>query len=206
MPGMLGSRPTDPNSRIVPDMDRLNEIVTALRALGCTIVLTQGSFDLVHVGHAKYLAAAKERGDVLIVGVDSDEKIRKRKGEGRPVVPEGERTEMLCFFEAVDYVFLKSVNAEKWELIRAIRPDVLIATSETYSEAELEELNSICGEVVVLEPMSETSTSAKIRKTQIDFGHRLGSALEAVLTAAIPELVTGTVQDVLNPNAEEGPQ
>ncbi len=204
MPGIPGSKPVDPMDRLVPDIIRLQEIATALRALGRTIVLTQGSFDLVHVGHAKYLAAAKARGDVLLVGVDSDAKVRARKGEGRPVVPEGERTEMLCFFESVDYVILKSAEAPRWEIIRTICPDVLIATSETYSESDLVELGEICGEVVVLDPMSETSTSAKIRKSQIDIAKRLETALAHSLSDAIPELVSATVRDVLDPDKKAG--
>lgn len=204
MSGIQGKMPVDPLGRLVPDIDRLVEIVTALRTLGRTIVLTQGSFDLVHVGHAKYLAAAKLRGDMLFVAVDSDEKVRNRKGEGRPVVPEGERTEMLCFFESVDFVILKSADAPRWEIIRAIGPDVLIATSETYNDSDLAELNTICGEVVVLDPMSETSTSAKIRKSQIDIARRLEEALGHSLINAIPQLVSATVKDVLDPEKKAG--
>jgi len=71
------------------------------------IVLTQGSFDMVHIGHGRYLEKAKKHGDVLFVGLDEDEKIRIRKGEGRPIVPEKERLEMLAFFASVDHVVLK---------------------------------------------------------------------------------------------------
>ena len=66
--------------RRIKDHEDLKTVVASLRALGSKIVLTQGSYDLVHIGHARYLDASKQRGDVLIVGIDSDEKIRKRNG------------------------------------------------------------------------------------------------------------------------------
>ena len=106
------------------------------RLAGKKIVLTQGSWDMVHVGHARYLKEAKAKGDLLIVGVDSDEKVKHRKGPGRPIVPEHERLEMLTHLSAVDYVILKEVSWPKFALVKAVKPTVLVATKDTYADAK----------------------------------------------------------------------
>ncbi len=196
----LGQFESNPDGRIIPDLDRLSEIVNGLRALDQRIVLTQGTFDLLHIGHVLYLSEAKKLGDVLIVGLDSDQKVRERKGEGRPIVPEHERTAMLCYQRPVDLVIVKQHDFSHWELIDRIRPDVLLATEKTYTEAELAELNDLCGEVVVLEPMSSTSTSAKIRRAQIGMKDRLGSALAAAFQSAAPDIVTDVMYQILGLN------
>ncbi|QQS27271.1 adenylyltransferase/cytidyltransferase family protein [bacterium] len=187
----------DPTGRIIPDLERLSEIVSGLRALNQQIVLTQGTFDLLHIGHVLYLAEAKRLGDVLIVGLDSDEKVRARKGEGRPIVPEDERTAMLCYQRPVDLVIVKQQNFQHWELIRRIQPDVLLATEETYTDQELIELRQLCSRVVVLEPRSSTSTSAKIRRAQIGMKDRLSSALADALQSVAPDIVTDVMNQVL---------
>lgn len=146
---------------------QLARVVKAHRDLEQTIVLTQGTYDMVHVGHGRYLQDAKKRGDVLIVGVDSDEKVRQRKGVGRPIVPEEERVEMLTYFSSVDHVVIKPLQAEKWSLIKLVRPDVLIVTEEAYTPEQLEQLSRFCGQVEVLSRKALTSTSAKIRQVQM---------------------------------------
>lgn len=178
MPGFMNQFAGDPSQRHIETFDRLHEITDALRKLGQTIVLTQGTFDLLHVGHVQYLEQAKSHGDILIVGVDSDEKVRERKGLGRPIVPEDERIQMLCYQRAVDFVVVKPLAAPKWELIRLVRPDTMIATAETYSDEELLALQAYCGHIEVLKPMSSTSTSAKIRRAQISLRHVMQEALE----------------------------
>lgn len=107
--------------RMINGDARLNAVVESLKILGAKIVLTQGSYDLVHIGHARYLEAAKKRGDVLIVGVDSDKKIQARKGPERPVVPEDERMEMVMHLRPVDIVVLKNLKDPKWHLIKIVR-------------------------------------------------------------------------------------
>lgn len=196
----LGQFEDNPDGRIIPDLDRLSEIVNGLRALDQRIVLTQGTFDLLHIGHVLYLSEAKKLGDVLIVGLDSDQKVRERKGEGRPIVPEHERTAMLCYQRPVDLVIVKQHDFSHWELIDRIRPDVLLATEKTYTEAELAELSDLCGEVVVLEPRSSTSTSAKIRRAQIGMKDRLGPALAAAFQSAAPDIVTDVMHQILGLN------
>jgi len=179
----------DFQDRVIYDQKPLKKLIEHCKGLGLRIVLTQGTFDLVHVGHARYLEEAKRHGDLLVVGVDSDEKVRARKGPDRPVVPEAERLEILTHLRPVDLVVLKQLRDPKWSLIKAVRPDVLIATKETYTKKQLVELKKYCGEVIALKPQATTSTSAKIRLMQLKTAKRLERALT-------PKLIQ-TIEDVL---------
>jgi rfaE bifunctional protein nucleotidyltransferase chain/domain len=152
------------DQRFVEDYGKIETTVNALRTLGFKIVLTSGSFDIIHEGHSMYLEAARQFGDFLIVGLDSDEKIRARKGDNRPVVPQMERLRMVTHQRGVGLVTLKQTSHPKWALIKAVRPDVLVATEETYTPAEIRELESgYCGRVEVLDRMATVSTSARLR-------------------------------------------
>lgn len=96
------------------------------RADGQRIVFTNGCFDLLHVGHTRYLQAARDLGDLLVVGVNSDASVRSlKKGPGRPIVQEGERAEVVAALGCVDYVVLFP-EADPGALIRAVQPDVLV--------------------------------------------------------------------------------
>lgn len=157
------------NERYFPNIDDLVDEVERLKKSKLTIVLTSGSFDMLHIGHARYLQRAKKLGDVLIVGVETDEKVRARKsGSLRPVVPLDERIEMLAHMRYVDIITAKGLHDPPWNLIKRIRPDVLQAVDGTYTEQELEELKEFCGKVVVQPRQAETSTSAKIRLLVIE--------------------------------------
>lgn len=177
------------SGKALTDYKKTKDLINHFKYLGMKIVLTQGSFDMIHVGHGRYLREAKKHGDLLVVGVDSDEKIKHRKGPERPVVPQDERIEMLTHLRYVDLVFLKQLKDPKWSLIKAIMPDVLIATKETYNKKQLKELKKYCGEVKVLEPMATTSTSAKIRRLQIGTAKKLGQALTPKILKTIEEVL-----------------
>lgn len=170
-------------------LDNLTKKVADCRSRGQKIVLTQGTFDLVHIGHGRYLTEAKRHGDVLFVGVDSDDKVRQRKGPDRPIVPEKERLEMLSYMEPVDFVILKPIGFKKWHLIKTIKPDVLIATKKTYSEKDKADLQKYCGELVVLDEQATTSTSAKIRLMQIGTAVKITQTLSKKLIRAIEEVL-----------------
>jgi len=88
------------------------------------IVFTNGCFDLLHVGHIRYLAQAKSLGDILVVGLNSDFSVKKIKGPKRPVTPEKERAEVLSSLESVDYIVLFA-EATPLKLIRSVKPDYL---------------------------------------------------------------------------------
>lgn len=177
------------HSQIITDYKKLLPILEKYRTEKKKIVLTQGSFDMVHIGHARYCEQAKSYGDVLIVGVDSDEKVRDRKGADRPIVPEDERLEMLTHLRAVDVVVLKPLKAPKWDLIKLIKPDVLVATKQTYTPDKVEELKQWCKEVVVLEPMATTSTSAKLRRMQMGEAKKLSTVFSKKLITSIEEVL-----------------
>ncbi len=109
----------------VVSRDELKEIVEKEKAAGKKIVFTNGCFDLVHVGHVRYLQEAKGKGDLLIVAVNSDQSVRKLKGEGRPLVPEKERAEIISAFASVDYVVIFPEETPAG-IIDVLRPDILI--------------------------------------------------------------------------------
>src|ERR1700712_5088932 len=179
------------DDRLAGSLEEMTKTVTHLRGLGYRIVLTSGSFDLIHLGHVKYLARAKEMGDILAVGVDSDAKIRRRKGDDRPMVPESERLEMLAYQRPVDLIYLKDDEDPRWGLIKAVQPDVLVLTEDhSYTGDEQEQLLEICGSIEVVERQASVTTSERIRQMYLHLGDRLGRKLAQVL----PGLIRGTPQ------------
>jgi D-beta-D-heptose 7-phosphate kinase/D-beta-D-heptose 1-phosphate adenosyltransferase len=177
--------------RLIPTLEEMTRTVTHLKGLGFRVVLTSGSFDLIHLGHVKYLARAKQLGDVLAVGVDSDAKIQRRKGPDRPMVPQGERLEMLAYQRPVDLIYLKDDGEESWALIKAVRPDVLVLTADhSYSEDHLQALDELCGQIEVIERQASVTTSERIRQMYMNLGERLGPKLAEVL----PGLIDGILK------------
>lgn len=180
--------------RIITDHERIRKIVEHCKGLGIKVVMTQGTFDMVHIGHGRYLDEAKRHGDLLIVGIDNDEKVSKRKGADRPVVPENERLEMLTYLRPVDLVYLKKLGDPKWKLIKTVRPDVLITVEENYTPKQRKELKKYCGQVRVLKRQATTSTSAKLRLLQMGVAHKLGRALTPKLVNALEETIAEVKQ------------
>jgi len=166
MHDIFGSN-SDFEGRVFWDYDKLLEKINFYKEKGLKVVLTSGTFDLFHVGHSRYLEAAKRHGDVLLVGVDSDKKVRRKKGPHRPIVPEKERIEIICHSRHVDLVFLKQAGGAKWGLIKTVRPDVLITTKRVYEKGDLTGLDGYCGNIQLLESQATTSTTAKIRRILI---------------------------------------
>jgi D-beta-D-heptose 7-phosphate kinase/D-beta-D-heptose 1-phosphate adenosyltransferase len=176
--------------RLVPTLEEVTRKVSHLRGLDYRIVLTSGSFDLIHLGHVKYLARAKEFGGILVVGVDSDAKIRRRKGDDRPMVPQEERLEMLAYQRPVDLIYLKDDDEPRWALIKAVAPDVLVLTEDhSYSETEQEELLQIVGRIEVVGRQASVTTSERIRQMYMHMGERLGPRLAKVLPGLIDDIL-----------------
>ncbi|MGQ9779427.1 MAG: adenylyltransferase/cytidyltransferase family protein [Bacillota bacterium] len=119
----------------------VGDLAEGLRQEGKRIVLTNGCFDLLHVGHLRYLAAAKALGDVLMVGVNADEEVRRQKGPARPFVPAEERVELVAGLVPVDYAFIFGEPTAA-ELLLAIRPDVYVKGGD-YTPANLPELPAV---------------------------------------------------------------
>lgn len=161
--------------RFVPDYKELDKIVKTFKQMGYRVVLTQGVYDLIHEGHAAYLENAKSLGDVLIVGVDSDELTRKRKGPERPIVPQEERLKMLVHLRHVDVVTLRNVDDDIGDLIRLVQPDVLVVSQSTtdFTRSMAQEYVSFCGEIITLPPQATTTTSARIRNLTIEGAEKL---------------------------------
>lgn len=135
--------------------------VADARGRGASIVLANGCFDLFHVGHARYLAAAKEIGDVLVVGINSDRQARVLKGEGRPFTPEDERAELISSLRCVDFVTIFDEPTVE-NLIRSIRPDFHAKgtdyTAETVPERDI--VREYGGTVVIVgDPKNHSSTN-----------------------------------------------
>ena len=107
----------------IAEADRIKDQIESRRAQGKKIVLANGCFDLLHVGHVRYLESARAEGDILIVGLNDDESVRAIKGEGRPLMPAAERAEILAALSVVDYVVVfDSPTVEP--LIATLKPDV----------------------------------------------------------------------------------
>ncbi len=105
--------------------DAAKAYAARLQADGRTVVFTNGVFDLLHPGHTRYLAQARQLGDVLIVGLNADASVRRNKGAGRPITPEAERAELLAALDCVDAVVLFDEDTPA-AIIRAVQPDVLV--------------------------------------------------------------------------------
>lgn len=149
-------------NHFAPILDR-NQLVDAIageRSNNAKIVLANGCFDLFHVGHIRYLAGAKDLGDILIVGINSDEQVKKLKGANRPFMPENERAEILSALKFVDYVTIFPEQTVT-ELIRAVRPDFHAKGTDytTESVPEREIVKEYGGQVAIVgDPKDHSST------------------------------------------------
>jgi rfaE bifunctional protein nucleotidyltransferase chain/domain len=157
---------TDAPSKQV-SRDQLAALAERLRAGGRRIVFTNGCFDLLHVGHLRYLRAARALGDVLVVGVNTDASVRSLKGPSRPVVPEAERAELLAGLECVDYVTLFS-EATPNAVIERLRPEVHVKGGDYSADAlpEAPLVRSYGGEVVIVPLVPGRSTTELIRRME----------------------------------------
>lgn len=144
---------------------QLAQLAPLWREAGKRVVLTNGCFDLLHVGHLRYLQEARRLGDILIVGVNSDESVRQIKGESRPIVPQQERAELIAGLECVDYVTIFE-EPTAVELVQLIQP-TYYAKGGDYTEQDLPESEAVVahgGFVVILPLQPERSTSALIER------------------------------------------
>jgi D-beta-D-heptose 7-phosphate kinase/D-beta-D-heptose 1-phosphate adenosyltransferase len=138
-----------------------------LHAEGKTLVFTNGCFDILHRGHADYLAFARSQGDALVVGLNSDNSVRRAKGPARPVNPEQDRAYVLGSLRAVDFVVIFDED-EPRNLISQILPDVLVKGKDWahfVSGRDIVEANG--GRVVLAEMVEGRSTTATIEKMRI---------------------------------------
>lgn len=142
---------------------RAREIASLARAEGQRLVLANGCFDLVHVGHVRYLRGARAAGDLLIVGVNSDRSVRALKGEGRPLLDEAARARLVAALEPVDWVVLfdePDVNA----LLEELRPHVHAKGTDYTAETvpERERVRALGGQVAIVGDPKDHSTRGLI--------------------------------------------
>ena len=179
--------------RLVTDQEKLRSLVSSLKTLGMKVVLTQGVYDMIHEGHASYLEKAKSLGDILIVGVDSDELTKIRKGPKRPIVPQGERVNMLLHLRHVDLVTIKEVSHGIGDIIEIVRPDVMVFSSSTVeiTPEEIKGYEQYCGEIVVLPPQAATTTTARIRNLTIEGAEHLATEVNELITKFLNQIRNG---------------
>ena len=138
----------------------LARIVSDARASGSRIVLANGCFDVLHVGHIRYLQGARELGDVLVVGINSDQQVAIQKGAGRPILPALERAELIAGLESVSYVTIFDEPTVE-ELLLALKPDIHAKgtdyTVDTVPEREV--VRSYGGRVAIVGDPKDHSTS-----------------------------------------------
>jgi rfaE bifunctional protein nucleotidyltransferase chain/domain len=155
----------------VLDPDAAARWADSQRRLGKTIVLANGCFDLLHVGHVRYLAAARALGDALVVGLNSDASVRRLKGAGRPLMSAAERAELLGALVAVDAVVIFEEDTVE-RLVGLIRPDVQ-AKGTDYTEATVPERAAVAaagGRVAIAGDPKDHSTRDLIRIIVDRFG------------------------------------
>jgi D-beta-D-heptose 7-phosphate kinase/D-beta-D-heptose 1-phosphate adenosyltransferase len=149
----------------IQKLGKLKEIISGLKKSGKKIVFTNGCFDLLHLGHVKYLQDARAKGDILVVGVNSDASVKKIKGEKRPIINQLDRIRVIAALESVDFaVLFKEETPIK--VIKAIRPDILVKGAD-WSKNEIvgaDFVQSYAGKVLRIKLIKGRSTTDLIKK------------------------------------------
>ena len=150
---------------MIVDFDEIEKICNSLREQNKKIVFTNGCFDILHRGHIEYLTKAKEFGDVLIVGLNSDTSVQRLKGKDRPINPEADRARILDALKPVDYVVIFEEDTPL-RLIQMVKPDVLVKGGD-YKVEEIvgsEYVMSYGGKVEIIPFVEGKSTTKIIQK------------------------------------------
>ena len=152
-----------------------NDLITVRKQLkkeGKHVVFTNGCFDILHRGHVDYLSKAKAQGDVLIVGLNTDNSVKRLKGSHRPIVDEGDRAAVLAALAVVDYVCLFDEDTP-YELIRALVPDILVKGADW-------SLNDIVGKDVV------ESAGGSVRAIELLPNRSTSKIIQKIIRTAVP--------------------
>ena len=147
------------------DRMKISEIVTSLKAKGKRIVFTNGCFDILHVGHVRYLKEAKALGDILILGLNSDYSVKSLKGSNRPINNESDRAEVLSALKAIDYVVIFDEKTAE-NIVGEVKPDIY-AKGGDYSIDTLPEAKIVAehgGKTVLLQLVDGKSSTNIINK------------------------------------------
>ena len=182
------------SDRFIPDHKDLVMLIDALRAMGCTIVFVAGVWDMFHIGHAEYIRRGKEEAGklypksdhvVTVIGVETDELTKIRKGPDRPVIPQDERVKVLAHLRSVDILTLQYRESE---LYKIVKHDVRVISQSTTDLPDLEEIQRYCANIVNLPPQAETSTTGLVRKLTLEGGAKVFSRIEKGLTTLLQEV------------------
>lgn len=149
----------------------LKEKLDALRAQGKKIAFTNGCFDILHVGHVRYLKEAKKTADILVLALNSNSSVRAIKGDKRPIVPEQERAEIMAALECIDFVTIFS-ELTPLELIKFLQPDVLIKGGDWPEEKIVgrDEVKKWGGRVAIIPEIQGKSTTNIVEKIRNLYG------------------------------------
>ena len=145
--------------------EEASELVKEFKKKDKKVVFTNGCFDILHVGHLRYLNEARECGDVLIIGVNSDDSVRRLKGPTRPINDQDDRAELLCGLKAVDYAVIFTEDTPV-EIIEALKPSIHVKGGD-YKKEDLPETVAVernGGEVRILQLVDGKSTSNVVKK------------------------------------------
>lgn len=145
----------------IKDRHELAREVRGLKKQGLKVVFTNGCFDLLHVGHIRYLSEAKAKGDILVVGLNSDRSVRTIKGSKRPILPENQRAEVLASLACIDFITIFD-EPDPLALIKTVLPDILVKGAEWADHAIIG--REVVKEVVRIPMVEGASTSGIIQK------------------------------------------
>jgi len=159
---------THETSAPILEREQLIERINAAREKGACIVLANGCFDVLHVGHVRYLEAAKALGDLLVVGINSDEQTRRLKGEGRPLISQTQRAEIISAIQAVDFVTIFEEPTVE-QLLLALKPDSHAKGTDytVDSVPERDVVRSFGGRVAIVGDPKDHSSSEMIEKLAV---------------------------------------
>ena len=189
---------------VVP-REQLHALLAAQRVAGARIVFTNGVFDLLHLGHLRYLRQARHLGDLLVVGVNSDESTRRLKGPERPLVPEAERAELLAALECVDYVMIFDEPTAEAALA-LLQPEVYVKGADYAERASRQQDTLLDGEELRRALADDASLGERLPEARIvaDYGGSLA------LLAYLPGHSTSDLIDIIvaryGPDADARPR
>ncbi|OGG27367.1 hypothetical protein A2960_00175 [Candidatus Gottesmanbacteria bacterium RIFCSPLOWO2_01_FULL_39_12b] len=146
---------------------KIENLISRLKASKKSIILTGGCFDILHIGHIKFLKEAKKNGDILMVLLESDEKVKLVKGNNRPYFHQGERAEVLDALQMIDYVILlppKMIDQDYDQLIMTIKPNMIAVTaSDPILNKKKRQAELVGGKIIVI-PFIKTFSSSRLAK------------------------------------------
>lgn len=157
----------------IKDLHELEKTIGFLKKKGKTIVFTNGCYDLIHIGHLKCFEEGKKLGDILIVALNSDRSVRSIKGPPRPIIPEGERAEIVSSLECVDYVTIFDQD-DPQDVITSIKPDILVKGGDWNLDTIVgrEVVESYGGKVFALPLVKGVSTTQIIKTIASQFSDK----------------------------------